>query len=284
MPFAACSPGLDGGSLVERALGRRLLEGMRAARKIVCVSTTTRNELVSAAAIPAERVVVVPNGVHPACSPRSEPDADRDAASLLGPAGGHRIELLHVGSTIPRKRVDVLLNVVAALRRKDPGVRLIQAGGAFTASQRRLAGRLGLDGHVAVLPFLTPRVLAAVYRRAALLLQTSDREGFGLPVAEAMACGTPVVASDVPALREVGGPATTYCPVGDVQRWTAAAAVLLEERADDPERWRARQAEGIAWARRFDWQAHARATADIYRELLSSVLPDTGPVPAGPDR
>ena len=194
------------------------------------------------------------------------------------------MELLHVGSTIPRKRADVLLNVVAALRRKDPGVRLIQAGGAFTASQRRLAGRLGLDGHIAVLPFLSPRVLAAVYRRAALLLQTSDREGFGLPVVEAMACGTPVVASDVPALREVGGPATTYCRVGDVERWTAAAAVLLEERADDPERWRTRQAEGIAWARRFDWQAHARATADIYRELLSSVIPDTGPALARPDR
>ena len=274
--FRGVLPGSDGGSLVERALGRRLLEGMRAARKIVCVSAATRDELVSAAAIPAERVVVVPYGVHPACSPRSEPDADREAASLLGPAGGDRIELLHVGSTIPRKRVDVLLNVVAALRRKDPGVRLIQAGGAFTTSQRRLAGRLGLDGHVTVLPFLSPRVLAAVYRRAALLLQTSDREGFGLPVAEAMACGTPVVASDLPALREVGGPATTYCPVGDVERWTAAAAVLLDERADDPERWRARQAEGIAWARRFDWQAHARATADIYRELLSSAPSDNG--------
>ena len=67
-----------------------------------------------------------------------------------------------------------------------------------------------------VLPFVDRRVLAAVYRRVALLLQTSDREGFGLPVAEAMTCGTPVVASDLPALREVGGPAATYCPVGDV--------------------------------------------------------------------
>ena len=115
-PFAACSPGLDGGSIVERALGRRLLAGMRAARKILCGSAATRDELVSAAAIPAERVVVVPNGVHPACSPRPDPGADREAASLLGPAGGHRVELLHVGSTIPRKRIDVLLNVVAALR------------------------------------------------------------------------------------------------------------------------------------------------------------------------
>ena len=118
-------------------------------------------------------------------------------------------------------------------------------------------------------------MLAAVYRRAALLLQTSDREGFGLPVAEAMTCGTPVVASDLPALREVGGPATTYCPAGDVDRWTAAVAWLLDERADDVEPGR-RQAEGTAWARRFDWRAHARATMDIYREVLSSVPAENG--------
>ena len=114
-------------------------------------------------------------------------------------------------------------------------------------------------------------MLAAIYRRAALLLQTSDREGFGLPVAEAMTCGTPVVASDLPALREVGGPATTYCPVGDVERWIAAAAALLDERANDAGAWRRRQADGIAWAQRFDWQAHARATMDVYREVLSGV-------------
>ena len=217
---------------------------MRAARKILCGSAATRDALVSAAAIPAERIVVVPYGVHPAYSPRPDPAADREAASLLGPPDGHRLELLHVGSTIARKRIDVLLRVVAALRGRDPRVRLIQVGGPFTTSQRRLAGRLGLDDHVTVLPFVDRRVLAAVYRRAALLLQTSDREGFGLPVAEAMTCGTPVVASDLPALREAGGPASTYCPVGDVDRWTAAAAALLDERANDPEPWRLRQDGG----------------------------------------
>jgi glycosyltransferase involved in cell wall biosynthesis len=264
-------PGSHGGSVVERALGRRLLKGMRAARKILCVSAATRNELVAAEVVPVEHVAVVPNGVHPAYSARSEPGADREAVSLLGPPGSRRHELLHVGSTIPRKRLDVLLNVVSVLRRKDPGVRLIQVGGALTASQRGLASSLGLDDHIAVLPFVNQPVLAAIYRRAVLLLQTSDREGFGLPVAEAMTCGTPVVASDLPVLREVGGPATTYCPVGDVERWAAATAALLEERASDSGSWHRRQADGIVWSQRFNWQAHASAVLDIYCELLSSL-------------
>ena len=207
---------------------------------------------------------------------RSPTRIDRPT-SLLGPAGGQQVELLHVGSTIPRKRIDVLLNVVAALRRRHPGVRLIQ--GRRSRSRQTngvLPASLGLDDHVTVLPFVERRVLAAIYRRAALVLQPSDREGFGLPVAEAMTCGTPVVASDLPALREVGGPAATYCPVGDVERWVAAAAALLEERANDAGRWRARQAEGIDWARRFDWQAHARATMDVYREVLAALASDNG--------
>ena len=67
-----------------------------------------------------------------------------------------------------------------------------------------------------MLPFLDRATLAAVYRRSALVLLPSEREGFGLPVLEALACGTPVVASDIDALREVGGDAVRYCPAEDV--------------------------------------------------------------------
>jgi glycosyltransferase involved in cell wall biosynthesis len=267
--FRGLFPGSDRGALVQRALGRRLLAGMRAARKVMCVSAATRNELIEAAAVPAGRVVVIPNGVHPAYRCGSDAAADREAASLLGPVDD-RVELLQVGSTIPRKRVDVLLKVVSGLRKTAPRTRLIHAGGAFTTSHWRLVRQLGLDGHVTDVPFVRPDVLAAIYRRAALLLQTSDREGFGLPVAEALCCGTPVVASDLPALREVGGPPTTFCPVGDVQQWIAATSALLAERASDPAAWRARQAAGVRWAQRFDWHAHASATAAIYRDVLSS--------------
>ena len=263
------APGSDGGSIVQRALGRRLLEGMKR-RGRSCAGAPPR------ATSWCRRRPYPPNAsssCHTACIPRAALDPsltpiERRRRFSVRPAA--------IGRAAARRQHDsAQAHRRAAERRRRPAQeesgRSVDPGwAALHDSQRRLAGRLGLDDHVTVLPFVSPRVLAAVYRRAALLLQTSDREGFGLPVAEAMACGTPVVASDLPALREVGGPATTYCPVGDVERWTAAAAVLLEERADDPGRWRARQAEGIAWARRFDWQAHARATVDVYRELLSS--------------
>ena len=168
----------------------------------------------------AERTTVVPNGPHPSCTPLAEPSADLDAARLLGPRAG-MTDILHVGSTIPRKRIDVLLNVFAALRRTHPRTRLVRVGGPFTAAQQAQVRELGLGDAIVVLPIIDRATLAAVYRRSALLLMPSEREGFGLPVLEALACGIPVIASDVEALREVGGFAATYCPVEDVAAWRA---------------------------------------------------------------
>ena len=104
-----------------------------------------------------------------------------------------------------------------------------------------------------------------MYRRAALVLQPSEREGFGLPLLEAMACGTPVVASDLPVLREVGGAAVEYCPVGDTAAWVRAVSALLDERRRDPARWCARQAAGRVRARCFSWSQFAARLADIYQ-------------------
>ena len=271
--FQGVLPGSGSGSAVGRALGKRLIEGLTAARKIVCVSAATCDELLSYGIVPHDRVTIVPNGVHHTCSMRPDIGADREAARLLGPADMARPELLHVGSTIPRKRIDVLLEVCAVLQRNYPGLRLIRVGDMFTNSQRRFVSRLRLSDAVSVLPFVDRRVLAAIYRRAALVLQPSDREGFGLPVAEAMACGTPVAASDIPALREVGGEATTYCPVGDVARWASEVSKLLEERSKDTDRWRTRRAAGVAQALRFNWREHARRMTDVYLELLADSSP-----------
>ena len=110
---------------------------------------------------------------------------------------------------------------------------------------------------------LTRAELAEVYRRATVVLMPSEAEGFGLPVIEALACGAAVVASDIPALREAGGPAAVYAPVGDVGAWSDAVAKLLADPAAAPPRaigWRGRA--------RFTWTAHAEIIARAYHRLL----------------
>jgi glycosyltransferase involved in cell wall biosynthesis len=269
--FAGVLPGTEGQSVVGRLLGERLLAGLVTAGKIVCGSHATRNALVASRVIDPSRVAVVPFGLHPSCTPRPDPRAEHIADQYLGPPDLTCPEILHVGSTVPRKRIDVLLNVFAAVRKQYPALRLIRVGGPFTRRQRRQVARLQLSPYITELPFLERRVLAAVYRRAAVVLQPSDREGFGLPVAEAMACGTPVVASDLPSLREVGGPMASFCPVGDVQAWTSTVGRLLDERAADGPAWAARRAAAVTDARRFDALEHARRMLDVYRELLPSI-------------
>jgi glycosyltransferase involved in cell wall biosynthesis len=266
--FAGVLPGTKAESAMGRVLAARLLDGLLAARKIVCGSFATRDDLVASGVVPASQIAVVPYGVHPSCQPRPDPRADAVADRLLGPVDHSCPELLHVGSTIPRKRIDVLLSVFARLRKRHPALRLIRVGGNFTRSQQRQVAALGLEPHIRVLPFLERHVLASVYRRAAVVLQPSEREGFGLPVAEAKACGAMVVASDLPSLREVGGEGTAYCPVGDIAAWTETVSWVLDERASDREAWNARRMQGIVDAKRFDALEHARLMIEVYRELL----------------
>ena len=115
-------------------------------------------------------------------------------------------------------------------------------------------------------------MLAALYRRAALLLMPSEAEGFGLPLVEAMACATPVIASDIPVLREIGADAAVYCAVADVPAWSTALAALLRERAANPERWAARRDVAIRQASRFSWATYADRCAALYREIASDEI------------
>jgi len=252
-------------SRLPRRLVRRVLDGLRAADIVACVSETTRRELVTLGLVPADQTEVVVNGVHPTCSPRPDTAADQSAAALLGPLGG--LELLHVGSTIARKRIDVLLKVFHAIAATRADARLIRVGGIFTPEQLRMAVDLGIADRITVLPFLDRAVLAAVYRRATIALMTSEREGFGLPLVEAMACGTPVVASDIAALHEVGGDAASYASVGDLNGWRLAVTQLLDEKDARPVDWARRRDAALARASLFSWSAYARRMEALYARL-----------------
>ncbi len=267
-------------SLPFRAMSSHILAGLRKAGHVACDTAATRDALVGKAGLDPDRTSIVLNGPHPSCSPGAEPSADVEAARLLGPAG-RSTDLLHVGSTIARKRIDLLLEVFAAVRREHPDVRLVRVGGPFTADQRSLARALGIEHMIVILPFLDRSTLASVYRHSALVLLPSDREGFGLPVLEALACGAPVVASDIDALREVGGSAAEYCAPDDVPAWIAAVSRALAERRDDPDRWRARRKAGIERAASFSWSRYTGDVVALYRQLGGSG-PAGGPTAATP--
>jgi glycosyltransferase involved in cell wall biosynthesis len=252
-----------------RALARRTLRGVRDSAFVAADSLATLRGLVDRGIVPESRVRVVHLGTHPECSPEANLEADGEGCRLLGPLGAP--ELLHVGSNIPRKRVDVLLGVFAKVRESIPGARLVKVGGALPPELASMADRLGISECIAMLPPFSPTsardraTLAAVYRRAALVLQPSEAEGFGLPVAEALACGAPVLASDIPVLREVAGNAAEYRPVGDVDAWSEGVLKMLNE---DVEARQARRMVGLARSRRYGWASHSEALVAIYREVL----------------
>jgi glycosyltransferase involved in cell wall biosynthesis len=258
-----------------RAMSRRILHGLQKAAHVIAVSAATRDEILRYGLLPPERVTVIHNGVHPACSPIADPAADAEVSRLLPAKAAGALWLLHVGSTIPRKRVDVLLRVFAAVRADFPEARLVRVGGEFTPAQLQLARDLNIADSIHLLSGLTPGILAAIYRRADLLLQTSESEGFGLPVVEALACGCPVVASDIPVLREVGGAAAVYCPVADIGDWKGAVVWLVKEWAADQHARERRSQEGMAHAAGFSWTETASQAARVYEAVLSAQM--TGP-------
>jgi glycosyltransferase involved in cell wall biosynthesis len=239
-----------------RRMARRVLRGLQQAAIVSCDSVATRDALMGHG-LRSQRLEVVPLGVHAAFTP--------------GPATTRRtapgVTILHVGSTVARKRIDVLLRVFARVLAADPAARLIRVGGLFTPEQTALARSLGIQGAITVAPPLSPESLADEYRSATLVLQPSEREGFGLPVAEAMACGAPVLASDIPVLREVGGEAARYAPVADIDAWADATCQLLHEHALEPERWAARRIAGIAQVAPFTWERCAARMAGLYAEV-----------------
>jgi glycosyltransferase involved in cell wall biosynthesis len=253
-------------SIFFRGMMKRTLSGFRKAARVTCDSIATRDQLLKYDLVASERAIVIPNGVHPSCSPEPDPPADAAAAALIGTARANDPEILHVGSTIPRKRIDVLLQVFAGVREAFPNARLLRVGGEFNSEQLALARKLKLCDSILVLPRLDSNVLAAVYRRAAVVLQPSEREGFGLPVVEALACGAPVIASDLPVLREVGGDAALYCPLGDITSWTKAVIKLLEARGDSEQSFAQRQ-RGLRQAAKFSWAEYASSMVRLYREL-----------------
>jgi glycosyltransferase involved in cell wall biosynthesis len=237
---------------------------VRKAARVVTVSERTKTDLVELYGVAPERILVTPNGVDPVFNAvaRSAPDNASDnlqrAPSSAAPgessASNNVLQgsyVLAVGAIQARKNQLAALDAAEAV-----GLALVVVGPAKDASLADELRRRGarLEGYVE-----TER-LADLYRGAACLVQSSRYEGFGLPIVEAMASGTPVVAVPDAALREVAGDAAIFVGESDLADGVRRA---LAER----ERF---VAAGLERARAFTWRAAAERTLAVYREVLGT--------------
>jgi glycosyltransferase involved in cell wall biosynthesis len=222
-------PPQPGGSLYYSMMMRRAL---RKSVEVLTVSEAAKRAIVQAFPCDPAKITVTPNGV----------DAfffqPGPAATDLGRY------FLYVGNDKPHKNVGALVDAF----RQIEGASLVLAGGDFT----RYRGTSG----IITTGFITIERLAQLYRGALALVMPSLEEGFGLPVAEAMACGAPVIASEIPALREVSGGAALH--TGDYASAMKALLGSHELRAELSARGRARAAQ-------FTWVRCAEATREAYR-------------------
>jgi glycosyltransferase involved in cell wall biosynthesis len=205
---------------------------VRRAQRVLAISERTKRDLIELYGTPPEKVVVTPLA----------PDPD------FQPAGEHDSFLLFVSAIEPRKQPLRAIDAANAVGRK-----LVVVGPAKDEELAAELTRRGAD----VRGYVPKAELVRLYQRAACLVFPSRYEGFGLPVVEAMACGTPVVAAPEPTVQEVAGD----------------AAVFADDLADGIRRALAERdrlsAAGLARAKGFSWQETARITADVYRSVLA---------------
>jgi glycosyltransferase involved in cell wall biosynthesis len=240
-----------------RALSQRILLGLQKAAVVFYSTAELGRRLREYGFVGTNRLVHAPYGVAPEFTLDLD-SLDSRVGEITGSVGAPF--LLHVGSCIPRKRIDVLLDVFAGVKARFPNLVLVQIGGEWTPAQREQIACLGISSAVSQQRGIDRRTLAALYRQARTTLQPSEAEGFGLPVIEALACAGVIVASDIPVLREVGGDGAVYCPVADVPRWVETVGRLLTQPSEAPDR-----AKRLAQAHRFSWAHHAQTILHSYR-------------------
>jgi glycosyltransferase involved in cell wall biosynthesis len=263
--FPQCHP------LRRLIINRPLLNvAARVADAIVTVSHSARRDLLRLHGVAPERVTVV----HEAAGPGFEPIADRSrlARIRMRYALPERF-VLYVGAIEPRKNLPRLMDAFAAARARGMPHELVCVG-PYGWSSRDLyeqIDRLGLRRVVHFTGYVPVEDLPVIYNLGELFVFPSLYEGFGLPVVEAMACGTPVITANTSSLEEIAGGAAETVDPHDTDALSAAMTVV----AGDGERRRDLSARGLARAREFSWSRTARQMLGLYARAAGVTMPQS---------
>ena len=246
-----------------RYLNQAVPWSIERATHILADSQATKNDLISVWNVPESKVTVLYSGVSRGFRPVTEKDllnAVRTKYKL-----GDRPYLFSVGTLQPRKNYQMLIKAFKPLANEYPHCLLI-AGGKGWLFEQMLAEteRQGLGDRVRFLGFVDDADLPALYSLSTLFVFPSLYEGFGLPLLEAMACGTPVLTSDSSSLPEVAGEASVTLPPDQPELWTEAIKTLL----DDASKRTSLVAAGFLQSRQFTWMRAAKQLLSIYEQLL----------------
>jgi alpha-1,3-rhamnosyl/mannosyltransferase len=242
---------------LRRAFYRR---SARAAAHVLTDSEFSKREIAAAYGIPLARITVAPLGASRAFG---------EPASMMASPGGAVVPyLLHVGDLHERRNLTVVVRaLIDARRRLDTSSLTVVLAGIDRGIGDRLAAFAtdrGAPDAVVRLGAVSEPALRALYCNAAALVYPSRYEGFGLPLVEAMASGTPVLASRAASIPEVVGEAAVLLDPDEHGRWTDAIVNVMTDA-----RLRARlRSDGLARAAMFTWERTARLTADVYERVV----------------
>ena len=251
-------------SPAQRLYARTVIShAVRHAGAVIVDSQKTKDDILDEFKVQEQDVEVIHLGVRPIfrrLEDRALVERFRFASALRRPY------VLYVGNVKPHKNIPTLLRAFAQVRAQRDDIELVFVGGSCKEDKglSELAQRLGIVGAVRDLHRVSDEELICAYNGAEVLVLPSLYEGFGYPVLEAMACGTPTVVSSGGSLPEVAGIASL---IVDPSRQDELAEALLKV-VNDPEMKRDLIAKGKINAQRFSWRATAGRTVDIYERVL----------------
>ncbi len=230
---------------------RGQIDSLARASVVVTTCEATAREIQRHSDIPASRITIVPLGVRSAAYVRQRAPADPT--------------LLFVGAITPRKGLEVLAEAVALLGPNSPPLLVVGPDGWWAEEVRARVRALDRHHRISFLGPLSDELVEAHLAAATIVCHPSLAEGFGMVCLEAMALGTPVVAADVPSVREMGGGVVRLVPPRDPAAMADAIAALLDD-ADERERL---ADAGVAHAAGFTWERTAAGVAEVYHRAAT---------------